>query len=217
MTCDRYWREGILLVERGLQDPHREGCDDCARAHASRDELVEILPLIGEGYTGDPRWQANVWQRIDGNRVAGTARWRWLLDGALATACILLLWLGLAGPRPSAGTSEVALIEFEEGDVMRARAVHVDDWISVTLGPAAEARVYRDAELMLRCGRDAMSTGCVPKANGMVLRYQVSVIGQYDVLVVNAAAPPSSGNLDKDRAALMEEGIKPAERKFSVH
>ena len=28
MTCERYWRDGVVLVERGLDDPHRDGCGD---------------------------------------------------------------------------------------------------------------------------------------------------------------------------------------------
>ena len=66
----------------------------CARAHASRQELIDALPLIGAGATGDPHWQAKVWQRLRDERPRARRRWLWQLTGAFAAACVLALWLG---------------------------------------------------------------------------------------------------------------------------
>jgi hypothetical protein len=215
MTCDRYWREGILLVERGMQDPHREGCDDCVRAHAARDELVECLPLIGEGYTGDPRWQANVWQRIGGGRASGAARWRWLLEGVLATACILLLWLGLTIKRGEDGRPQFAIVPQDEA--MRSEGVHVNDRVKVSVGPTSEVRIYRDERLMLRCRPRDLSHSCMPDAHGMVVEMVLSVIGEYEVFVIDVPMQAPAGSLDEDHAALMRAGIRPVRTSISVH
>jgi hypothetical protein len=221
MTCDRYWREGILLVERGMQDPHREGCDDCARAHTARDELVECLPLIGEGYSGDPRWQANVWQRIDGVRASGGSRWRWLLEGALATACILLLWLGLGRNRV---VEERVVEERPRAEIVapqlakRSSGVHVDDHVQISVGPTSEVWIYHGERLVLRCRPRELSRVCAPDAHGMVVDMVLSVIGEYEVLVIDSPLAPPSGDLHADDAALRRAGITPLLRMpISVH
>ena len=64
MRCEHYWREGILLVERGEPDPHRETCAVCRREHEIRAELVGAFPLVGPRSVGDPAWEARVWRRI---------------------------------------------------------------------------------------------------------------------------------------------------------
>lgn len=73
MTCTRYWRDGIVLVERDQPDPHREACEDCRREHAARYELVRALPMIGGAPRCDTDWQARVWQQItrDSDRKPG--------------------------------------------------------------------------------------------------------------------------------------------------
>jgi hypothetical protein len=64
-SCDRYWRAGVLLVERGEPDPHRDQCAACREAHAARDELVAVLSLVAATATGEPGWQARVWSGIE--------------------------------------------------------------------------------------------------------------------------------------------------------
>ena len=64
MSCEHYWREGILLAERDEPDPHRETCVVCRREHQLRAELVRALPLVGAMAAGDPAWKARVWRRI---------------------------------------------------------------------------------------------------------------------------------------------------------
>jgi len=38
---------GILLVECGDPDPHRDTCVVCRREHKAREELIRELPLVG--------------------------------------------------------------------------------------------------------------------------------------------------------------------------
>src|ERR1051326_8393051 len=93
MTCERYWRDGILQVERGEHDPHRDTCVDCRRNHAARAELVRALPRVGATHSGDPGWQVNVWSRIAREETRRARRSYWL-GGGLAAACALAAaWL----------------------------------------------------------------------------------------------------------------------------
>jgi hypothetical protein len=208
MMCDRYWRDGIVLVERGLGDPHRDGCVDCTRAHASRQELVELLPLIGASYTGNPRWQANVWRRIDGERVQAPGRWRWQLGGALALTCVVALWIGL-GRRDHAAPQ----YDLIRGAVaMRSSSTdegHVGDRLRVTVGDRTDVWIYRDEHIVLLCRARQASDGCKPDAHGMVVELLLSIPDKYVVIVVDAPVAPPSGKLDEDRAALETAGIHP--------
>jgi len=201
MSCERYWREGIVLVEHGLDDPHREGCESCTRAHASRQELIEALPTIGAGDTGDPHWQAKVWRRLREQRPRGLRRWHWQLASALAAACFLVLWIG----RDRTQIADVhPRIEIIKGGVaMRSLAAHVGDHLRVTVGETSDVWIYRVDRLALACRARTPSAGCAPSAHGMVVDWRLSVPGQHWVLVIEAAgALRPRGNLDEDLGAL---------------
>lgn len=215
MSCERYWRDGIVLVERGLDDPHRDGCEDCMRAHASRQELIDALPLIGAGYTGDPDWQAKVWQRIDGKRAHAPLRWRWQLAGALTVACAVALWIGLGRTRSGDVRPRVDIIE--NGVPMRSRAAHVDDHVQVAVGETSDVWIYRADHLVLSCRARKASDGCTPDANGMIVELPLSVPGMYRVFVfeVPGALVPR-GRLDEDLAALESANVSYKEYRVSV-
>ncbi len=219
MICDRYWREGIVLVERGLDDPHRDGCADCVRAHASRRELVEALPLIGAGYTGDPHWQANVWRRIDGDRadVPWHRRWRWPLNGALVVACAVALWLGLLRPRSDRADVARSPVEIIAGGVaMRSSSANVDDRLRVTVGETSEVWIYRAERLVLQCRARQASDNCTPNSHGMVVDMVLSIPGAYQVIVVKAPVTQPQGRLDADRAALESARVDYSDDAVSV-
>lgn len=214
--CERYWREGIVLVERGLDDPHRDGCADCTRAHASRQELIEALPLIGASYTGDPHWQAKVWRRIDGERAHAPWRWRWQLAGALAVVCVVALWIGLGRTRPGGVRPQFEIVE---GAVsMRSRSAAVGDHLRVTVGEGSDVWIYRADRLVLQCRARQVSESCAPDPDGMVVELVLSIPGPYRAIAVKA--PPVAlprGGLDEDRAALESAGIHYDEYGASVH
>lgn len=215
MSCERYWRDGIVLVERGLDDPHRDGCEDCTHAHASRQELIEALPLIGAGYTGDPDWQAKVWQRIDGERAPAPWRWRWQLAGALTVACVVALWIGLG--RTRSGDVRPRVVIIEGGVPMRSRAAHVDDRVRVTVGETSDVWIYRADHLVLSCRARRVSDGCTPDAHGMVAELLLSVPGMYRVIMVEApGALVPRGGLDEDLAALESANVSYVEDRVSV-
>jgi hypothetical protein len=222
MTCDRYWREGILLVERGLDDPHRDGCEDCTHAHASRQELIEALPLIGEDDTGDPDWQAKVWQRIDGEHAHAPWRWRWQLAGALGVACVVALWIGLRGALPGEARPRIEIID--NGVAMRSKATqigdrlsaHVDDRLRITVAETSDIWIYREDHLELQCpARQASErvperapAPCVPDADGVIVDLPLMVPETYRVIITDAPfARPPRGVLDEDRGTLEAAGV----------
>ena len=230
MTCDRYWRDGIVLVERGQGDPHRDGCADCTRAHASRQELVEALPLIGAGHTGDPHWQASVWRRIDAGRAQTPWRWRWPFAGALVVACIVALWIGL---RYRSG-----LVDRGDGTLRAARAdprfetirdpgavamrsgttdANVDDHLLVTVGKGSEVWIYRAGRLVLRCRAQERSDACAPNSDGMIVTLVLSTPGTYVAIAIEGPVSEPPSGLDKDRAALESAGTRNVERTVLVH
>jgi len=209
MTCERYWRDGIVLVERGLDDPHRDGCEDCRRAHVSRQELIEALPLIGAGLTGDPDWQAKVWQRIDGEHAPAPSRWRWQLAGALAAACAVVLWIGVGRGRvpPSDVRPRTEVIPGDVAMRSGSNAV-VGDRLRVTVGEVHDVWIYRGDQLVLQCRARRPSAACKPDAHGMIVEMVLSTPVTYHVFSIEA--PPATlpgGKLDEDRAALESASI----------
>lgn len=218
MSCERYWREGIVLVERGLDDPHRDGCEDCMRAHASRQELIEALPLIGAGETGDPHWQAKVWRHIDGAPVHTPSRWRWQLAGALAVVCVVALWIGLG----RSGDHRPRIEIIKRGVAMRSQAAHVlaahvDDRLRVTVGTSSDVWIYGVDRLVLACHARKVSEGCRPDARGTVAELLLSDPGTYRLIVVeDPGALLPRGELDEDLAALETAGVSYEEHRVSV-
>lgn len=221
MTCDRYWREGIVLVERGQDDPHREGCADCRRAHTSRQELIDALPLVGGGSTGDPRWQAHVWQRIDAEQRGARRRWVWPLLGVVATACMLVLWIGRNPFGAAMARPQVEIVPV--GDAMRSLPTSVGslqasvgDHVRVSVGEASEVWIYRGEQLALRCAVHAAAPGCTPDRHGMVAEMTLDLPGMYHVLIVDVPVLPPTGAYDADRAALVDGRVVPIERTVRV-
>lgn len=215
MTCERYWREGIVLVERGLDDPHRDGCEDCARAHASRQELIDALPLIGADVTGDPHWQAKVWQVIDGKPARAPGRWRWQLAGALAAASAIALWIGL-DLRPRDVRPSVEIVD--TGPPRRSKTAHIGDHLRVAVGETSDVWIYRDDHLVLQCRAHEASDRCALDSHGMMIDMALSTPGEYRVIITMAPfALAPSGKLDDDLAALESAGMAYKDERRSVH
>lgn len=242
MSCERYWREGIVLVEHGQDDPHRDGCEDCQRAHASRQELIEALPLVGADDTGDPNWQSKVWRRLDRDSEDARApwRWRWQLAGALAMACVIALWVRLDHSRqdPALGDGPVAEVRHraanlrnvsdrieivKKGDVvMRSLSAHAEDRLRIDVGETSDVRIYRDDDFVVSYRTRRSPPTPTPGADRTFVEYVLAVPGIYRVLVIEAAlsapdAPPPRGRRDRDCAALEAAGVLYKEQEISVH
>jgi hypothetical protein len=200
MSCEHYWRDGILLVERDEPDPHRDGCVVCRREHKAREELVHALPLIGARSAGDPAWEARVWSRIARLELR-RARRRWVLAGS-ATACAAIAMYLMIGDRDRLDETRPR-IEVVPGEVaMRSASPRVGDRVRIAVKPTAEVRVYRAARLVLRCPAGSNAGGCVSDARGMVAEAQLSAPGEYQLVVITSATSGPVGTLGRDLEAI---------------
>lgn len=207
MSCDHYWRDGILLVEAGEPDPHRDTCVACRREHEARDELIRALPLVGGTSGGDPNWEAGVWSRIARLERARANR-GWRLGGgfAAAAACALvLLWWTLGRREQSEET--LPRIEIVPGEVaMRSTSPRVGDRVRVAVQSTDEVRIYRGDQLVLRCRGGSARDGCVSDARGTVAEALLAVPGNYQLVVITSATADPVGRLDRDLWAIVAAG-----------
>src|ERR1044071_9301099 len=157
MICERYWQQGILEVERGVQDPHRDTCHDCRRAHAARGELIEAMPHVGATRSGDPNWQVRVWRRIAHEETRRARRSYWL-GGGLAAACALaVVWLLAVHRDPGSPPWQVAAafsdrpsIEIVSGTLaQRSTSARVGARARISVRHAREVTVSRADRLVL--------------------------------------------------------------------
>lgn len=223
MTCEHYWRDGVLLDERGERDPHRDTCDDCRRAHRERDLLIRALPEVGAASAGDPDWQSQVWRQIARQETSRARRSYWL-GGALAAAGLLVaigLYLmrnqpaGLADvAERSAGSGARPQIEIVSSPaVMRSAAspgpastARVGDRVRISVGPGSEVRIYRADRLALRCPAWQTSPACTPDAEGLVADAVLTAAGDYQLVTITSVNVDPVGVLDRDLAAVVDAG-----------
>ena len=224
MTCEHYWRDGILLDERGERDPHRDTCDDCRRAHRERELLVRALPQVCAASAGEPDWQSQVWRRIAGQETSRARRSYWL-GGALAAAGLLAaIGLYLTSHQPAGGAAEVA--DRSTGSGVRPRieivsspaalrsmpstgaagSARVGDRVRISVGPGSEVRIYRADRLVLRCPARQRSPGCTPDAAGLVADTKLTPAGDYQLVTITSVNVDPSGALDRDLAAVVDAG-----------
>ena len=195
--CDRFEKEGLLLLEQGQPlDEHFSTCPGCLAARAAYERLGEQLSRIGEEDEPAPDWQARVWERIEQRQKRRWSFW-WLAPlAAAAMAAFFLVWLpGRSAPgleiEIERGASVRRGTEAQPGDVLR---------LSATTGGArhAELRVYRnDTELVLRCPESPCSV-------------VLDGIGRYQPLLLfsERPIPPSTSDLESDTAAALDAGAE---------
>ena len=215
MSCDHYWREGIVLVERGEPDPHRDTCLECRRAHEDRSHLVRSLAGVAETRTGDPGWQAHVWGRIAREDASKVRRSYWIAGGlvaGLAAAVVALVLFrvrpfGEAGERVARNAHDRPRIEIVTGPIARrSTSARVGDSVRISVGRGQEARVYRAGHLQLRCVANRPSDGCVPDDQGMVAETTLATAGEYQLVIIRSATADPKGMLDRDLAAVVSAG-----------
>ena len=195
--CDRFEKEGLLLLEQGQPlDEHFSTCPDCLAARAAYDRLEEQLSQVGEEDEPAPDWQARVWEKIEQRPKRVWSFW-WLAPIAVAAMALFLVWL----PGRSAPGLQV---EIERGaSVRRGIAAQPGDLLhlSASTGGArhAEMRVYRnDTELVLRCEAESP---CSVVLDG---------IGKYQPLLLHSEnpIPPPASDLDTDTGAALDAGAE---------
>jgi hypothetical protein len=222
MRCERYWRDGILLVEQGRPDPHRESCLDCRREHEARGELVRAFKVVG-ARGGDPWWQARVWRGIaDGD--ARTTPWfkqPWVAWASTAAAVCMLIafvssqWLPGRDEGEVAGDGRQPSFEIIPSAVaMRTTSAVIGDRVRIWVRATQEARIYRAEELLLRCtaatgapatgapatgatatatGATAMGAGCSRDGGGVVAEHVFQLAGNYQLVIAPAGLLPAPG------------------------
>ena len=189
MTCERYWQDGVLLVEQGQRDPHRDECADCRAAHAAREDMVRAMPALGASGAGDPDWQMKVWSRIARHEAQRARRSYWIGGGAAVVCAAAAVWLLLfRGPTP-AQVAGAGSMEGGAGDGDRPRmeivpgrlalrspstSARVGDRIRVLVARGGEVRVYRANRLVLRCPAQQVRPGCAPDPLGLVAEAELA-------------------------------------------
>lgn len=220
MTCEWYWREGILLVERGEHDAHLDTCLDCRRAHAARGELIAALPHVGATRTGDPAWQMRVWSRIARHEAQRARRSYWLGGGLAAAAAIAAVWLVLvrgdtgshapvvaAVPPELAGGGGRPRIDIVTGTAaMRSTSARVGDRVRISVLHGGEVRVYRADHLVLRCPAWQRSASCTLDRAGLVAETELATAGEYQLVVISPPTADPAGSLDDDIARVVAAG-----------
>lgn len=234
MTCQHYWREGIVLVERGEPDPHRDGCVDCRRQHTARQQLVRAMPLVGAVPDDDADWQARVWRQIARDGMASTGlpgirRWWWSLGGALAAACAVLVWFVVRPPDEPAGAGAsdrlaysasadtLPRIEIISGPVAkRSTSARVGDRVRISARPGDDIRVYRADHLVMRCVAGVPSEDCSRGAQGIVAETALETAGEYQLVVIKGQRIEPVGSFDEDLAAVVAARGRYEVRELSI-
>jgi len=219
MMCERYWRDGILLVEQGQRDPHRDACADCRKAHAARDELIRALPSLGAGRTGDPGWQLKVWSRIARHEAQRARRSFWIGGGATAVCAAAAIWLLLfRGPTPTqiaahdgalvaaSDTGRPQVVIVSGPLTKRSTSARVGDTVRISVAGDGEVRVYRANLLVLRCPAHETGPGCTPDRLGLVAEAVLATAGDYQLMILPTRTAQTVGTLDKDLAAVVNAG-----------
>jgi hypothetical protein len=228
MTCRRYWREGIVLVERGDDDPHRETCVDCRRAHAARHELVRAIPMSNAPPGGESDWQARVWQQIavEGKRrlpAPSTSRWWWSLAPAFA-ACIVLVMgyrmrqrdLDQLG-EPLAVTYTSPRIEIISGPVVkRSTSARVGDRVRISARAGDDIRLYRAERLVMRCTGKTQSPECIRTERAIVAETAFETPGDYQLVVIEGMVIEPADSLSADLVPVIKAGGDPQITDLSI-
>jgi len=210
MNCARYWREGVLLAERGEHDPHRDGCISCRREHRAREDIIHALPLVAVEARGDSGWEARVWNRIRCSESKQPERRSWrpsriALVFAVASmgvpVCLLnLSRQSLTAMRPDitfAGNGKV---------VMRSTSPRVGDLVRIKVLPTDEIRVYCSDNLVFRCSAHSNLPGCRTDARAMEMEAQLPASGPCRVVTIPAITAPPVGDLYRDLEAVISAG-----------
>jgi len=205
MTCERFWSEGVLLLEQGLPDPHRATCLSCRREFELHQELVYALRLVGSEQPSAPDWQESVWRRIERPVAQARGTWKWYLPYGLAGACSLLLLLCSDLPGRQGGARP--RVEIVPGPVaVRTRAAHTGDHARITANATDEIRAYRGEHLIVTCKDGTVVPSCFGDQHGIVAEIALSIPSDYQFVVITARPMPAAGIFDMDLASLHAAG-----------
>jgi hypothetical protein len=205
--CDRFKREGLERLERGLPlDEHFESCPDCLTARESYARLRGMLDNSTPLEKPREGWEAEVRSRI-AQSEPGKRKWIWRLAPAAAVILVVVAFQMIPP------TDEPQLtIEITRGDRpdRRGEDPHRGDQLTLDAdtgaAPHAELRVYRDdTELILSCSD---SPPCVLSGTRLSATLVLEQLGVFQPLLITSEQPipPPGATLDEDAAAVLELG-----------
>jgi len=220
-ACDRFEREGLLLLEQGKPlGPHFDTCQDCRAAGRAYQALVSGIAAPGPPAEPTPAWRARVWERIEADRHAG---WhRWLAGGpirvlaplaAIGVVVAAVVWLAGEPGEVSLRSTVVA-----QGVGVRGEDAHPGDRLQLRAQTGgsmhAELRLYLNStRLVLSCG---LAPPCRVSGDVIQADFVLESVGEYQAVlfVSEQPLPPPTGNLDEDAGAALDAGarVEPGER-----
>lgn len=202
MSCDRFWRDGIRMVEEGVHDAHGDTCTSCRRAVQEYQRLAAALGMIGRVAPGAVSWQDHVWREVRGLQRATSPVGRWWFALRVGTICTLIAVCLIAAehepapPRVEVVASSVAA---------PSRAADVGDRVRITVQSMVEIRIYRRERLVLR---SLAEPRVFTSTHAHVTELALELPGAYNVVVIASGASPSGATFDADLAALRETGAE---------
>jgi hypothetical protein len=209
--CDRFEREGLLQLERGLPlDDHHATCADCGAARALYERLRSRLGPSAAPLEPPAGWREAVWAAVSKEKAGPTKevpRRRWLMPAALTAAAAVVVAIWPRGGVDAPGLEVMVL----SGTVSR-RSLQAQPGDTLTLRarpggrPQAELRVYfNDKRLVLRCSTAAP---CERTRDALLARLVVGERGAYQTLLLTSSKPlpEPGGDLDADSGAALETG-----------
>lgn len=225
MSCERYWKKGIELVERGEPDPHRETCEDCQREHLQRAELIGLFPLIvDEHVKSDPNWQARVWRQVAHARER-KRHGIWFFGSAFVSTLVLVLLWWLPGPPSAVMPMAMSRIEVQRrGSPTRSAAAGdsfaLGDFIYVHVNPGEEVRLYRNGEMLQQCSLPGRQANCVPDGHGISLEAHLTFPVRYQIMTIERGTaveiPQPTNSFEGDRRSVRESGAREQHMEITV-
>lgn len=209
MTCGHYEREGRLLVEQGLPDPHRDACADCRRVHSAHENVVGALAEVAAHDTSDTAWQADVWRQIARDERASSGRRvlrmpRIAIAVAVTAALLIVWWVKRDPPSHERVVIDRPRIEILSGaTAMRSTSARVGDRVRVLVSHGDTVWIYRGDRLIARC--PATPGICTDDPDGSLAELELSVAGDYQIVIVTTTLIPE-GLLDRDLAKVVGAG-----------
>ena len=222
-TCRHFDREGLARAERGLPDPHVDGCADCQAARADYERVRGALAETGAALTPRAGWEARVFATIDRAPPQASRRGWWLAGGVVAMAAAAAVWWRLGRVPPPTPGSQLAELETRRGtEVVRGRGPAVGEGLSIKYrGDRAAIWLYRDDARLVACSRMELDTPnsrdatCMLTAGAVLIEIDHLTAATYHVVTVQTElrAPKT---LDAALALLIRADVRYQDRELIV-
>jgi hypothetical protein len=210
-SCDRFEREGLLALEKGLPlDSHFSTCPDCIQARADFDRLKQELSRQTKDEP-DQGWKSRVRAEIADSRERGPRpMWGWMMTAAAAVLLLFIarpLWMIWDTPEVS---GLQLTLKRGEGVVRRGGSAQPGDILLIEANKPStryfELRLYfNERQQVLRCSNQPP---CVLDGSILTAQFRLDVRGRYQTMLLlsDQPLPLTSDSLDKDAGSVREAG-----------